>query len=101
MHVSEVTLSFLNNEFEVEPAHGERREEMLRQAGIKTYFIVKVLKPVSSLSIHTHFIMSTVILLTPTIFMVNNDVLTIAMNRRYNNIWGFGYTVYVFFVTFQ
>ncbi|XP_049865380.1 adenylate cyclase type 8 isoform X2 [Pectinophora gossypiella] len=45
VHISEVTLSFLNNEFEVEPAHGERREEMLRQAGIKTYFIVKVLKP--------------------------------------------------------
>ncbi|XP_072936989.1 adenylate cyclase type 3-like [Epargyreus clarus] len=45
VHVSEVTLSFLNNEFEVEPAHGERREEMLRQAGIKTYFIVRVLKP--------------------------------------------------------
>lgn len=48
VHVSEVTLSFLNNEFEVEPAHGERREEMLRQAGIKTYFIVRVLKPVST-----------------------------------------------------
>ncbi|KAJ2953569.1 hypothetical protein O0L34_g1172 [Tuta absoluta] len=45
VHISEVTLSFLNDEFEVEPAHGERREEMLRQAGIKTYFIVKVLKP--------------------------------------------------------
>ncbi|OWR44922.1 putative Adenylate cyclase type [Danaus plexippus plexippus] len=45
VHVSEVTLGFLNDEFEVEPAHGERREEMLRQAGIKTYFIVRVLKP--------------------------------------------------------
>lgn len=45
VHVSEVTLGFLNNEFEVEPAHGERREEILRQAGIKTYFIVRVLKP--------------------------------------------------------
>ncbi|KAL4704044.1 hypothetical protein ACJJTC_001966 [Scirpophaga incertulas] len=45
VHVSEVTLSFLNKEFEVEPAYGERREEMLRQAGIKTYFIVRVLKP--------------------------------------------------------
>ncbi|CAB3249905.1 unnamed protein product [Arctia plantaginis] len=50
VHVSEVTLSFLNNEFEVEPAHGERREEMLRQAGIKTYFIVRVLKPWSGSS---------------------------------------------------
>ncbi|CAH0404758.1 unnamed protein product [Chilo suppressalis] len=45
VHISEVTKSFLNDEFEVEPAHGERREEMLRQAGIKTYFIVRVLKP--------------------------------------------------------
>ncbi|XP_063358545.1 adenylate cyclase type 8 [Cydia amplana] len=45
VHISEVTLSFLNDEFEVEPAHGERREEMLRLAGIKTYFIVRVLKP--------------------------------------------------------
>lgn len=47
VHVSEVTLGFLNDDFEVEPAHGERREEMLRQAGVKTYFIVRVLKPVS------------------------------------------------------
>ncbi|XP_041973384.1 adenylate cyclase type 3 [Aricia agestis] len=45
VHVSEVTLSFLNDEFEVEPAYGEKREEMLRQAGIKTYFIVRQLKP--------------------------------------------------------
>ncbi|KAL0849126.1 hypothetical protein ABMA28_013476 [Loxostege sticticalis] len=45
VHISEVTKSFLNDEFEVEPAHGERREEMLRQAGIKTFFIVRVLKP--------------------------------------------------------
>ncbi|KAM3959069.1 adenylate cyclase 3 [Aphomia sociella] len=45
VHISEVTLSFLNDEFEVEPAHGERREEMLRQAGIKTFFIARVLKP--------------------------------------------------------
>lgn len=45
MHISEVTLSFLHDEFEVEPAHGERREEMLRQAGYKTYFITRVIKP--------------------------------------------------------
>lgn len=49
VHISEVTLSFLKDEFEVEPAYGQKREEMLRQAGIKTYFIVKVLKPVSIL----------------------------------------------------
>jgi hypothetical protein len=37
----------LNGEFEVEPAYGEKREEALRIAGLKTYFITKVLKPVS------------------------------------------------------
>lgn len=47
MHISEKTLSFLNGEFEVEPALGEKREETLRMAGIKTFFIVKTLKPVS------------------------------------------------------
>ncbi|XP_022190546.2 adenylate cyclase type 3 [Nilaparvata lugens] len=45
VHISEKTLSYLNGEFEVEPALGEKREEMLRMAGIKTFFIVKVLKP--------------------------------------------------------
>jgi adenylate cyclase 3 len=48
VHISETTLSFLNGEFEVEPALGEKREEMLRMAGIKTFFIVKALKPVSA-----------------------------------------------------
>lgn len=47
VHISERTLNFLNGEFEVEPAFGEKREEMLRIAGIKTYYIKKVLKPVS------------------------------------------------------
>ncbi|XP_062548182.1 adenylate cyclase type 3 [Armigeres subalbatus] len=45
VHLSEKTLSFLNGEFEVEPAFGEKREEALRIAGLKTYFISKVLKP--------------------------------------------------------
>ncbi|XP_055634057.1 adenylate cyclase type 3 [Toxorhynchites rutilus septentrionalis] len=45
VHLSEKTLSFLNGEFEVEPAYGEKREEALRIAGLKTYFITKVLKP--------------------------------------------------------
>ncbi|KFB39059.1 AGAP009315-PA-like protein [Anopheles sinensis] len=45
VHLSEKTLSFLNGEFEVEPAFGEKREEALRIAGLKTYFITKVLKP--------------------------------------------------------
>lgn len=48
MHISDKTLSFLNGEFEIEPAHGERNEEALRNAGLKTYFITKVLKPVST-----------------------------------------------------
>lgn len=47
VHLSEKTLSFLNGEFEVEPAFGEKREEALRIAGLKTFFISKVLKPVS------------------------------------------------------
>lgn len=46
VHISDKTLSFLNGEFEVEPAFGEKREEALRIAGLKTYFITKVLKPV-------------------------------------------------------
>lgn len=46
VHISEKTLSFLHGEFEVEPAFGEKREEALRIAGLKTYFITKVLKPV-------------------------------------------------------
>uniref|UniRef100_A0A1B0D182 adenylate cyclase n=1 Tax=Phlebotomus papatasi TaxID=29031 RepID=A0A1B0D182_PHLPP len=45
VHISEKTLKFLNGEFEVEPAYGEKREESLRIAGLKTYFITKVLKP--------------------------------------------------------
>ncbi|XP_068903949.1 adenylate cyclase type 3 isoform X2 [Tenebrio molitor] len=45
VHISATTLSFLSGEFEVEPAYGEKREEALRIAGLKTYFIGKVLKP--------------------------------------------------------
>ena len=46
VHISEKTLSFLDGEFEVEPAFGEKREEALRVAGLKTFFITKVIKPV-------------------------------------------------------
>lgn len=38
-------MSFLDDHFEVEPAHGEKKEEALRMAGLKTYFIVKALIP--------------------------------------------------------
>lgn len=48
VHISEKTLQCLNGEFEVEPAYGEKREETLRIAGLRTYFIKKVLIPVSS-----------------------------------------------------
>lgn len=51
VHISERTLQCLNGEFEVEPAFGEKREETLRIAGLKTYFIKKVLVPVSSTKI--------------------------------------------------
>lgn len=46
VHISEKTLSFLNGEFEVEPGYGERREEALKMASIKTFFIIKTIKPV-------------------------------------------------------
>lgn len=50
VHISEKTLQCLSGEFEVEPAFGEKREETLRIAGLKTYFIKKVLIPVSEYS---------------------------------------------------
>ena len=49
VHISEKTMSFLNGEFEVTDGDGASREEAIRLAGIKTYLIVKVLKPVSSI----------------------------------------------------
>lgn len=45
VHISETTLSFLNDEFEVQNADGASREEAIKLAGIKTYFITQVLKP--------------------------------------------------------
>jgi PREDICTED: similar to AGAP009315-PA len=48
VHISEKTLSFLNGEFEVCNGDGASREEAIRLANIRTYFIVKVLKPVSN-----------------------------------------------------
>ena len=52
VHISEKTLSFLNGEFEVEDGDGASREEAIRLASIKTYFIVRVIKPVS----HSHIL---------------------------------------------
>ncbi|XP_054157897.1 adenylate cyclase type 3-like [Oppia nitens] len=45
VHISEKTLSFLNGEFEVEDGDGASRDENLRMAAIKTYLIVRVIKP--------------------------------------------------------
>lgn len=45
VHISETTFSYLNGEFEVEPAFGEKREEALRLAGLRTFFITRVLVP--------------------------------------------------------
>ncbi|XP_076348180.1 adenylate cyclase type 3-like [Tachypleus tridentatus] len=45
VHISERTLSFLNDEFEVIRGDGASREEAIKLAGIKTYLIVGVLKP--------------------------------------------------------
>ncbi|XP_074041130.1 adenylate cyclase 3 [Leptinotarsa decemlineata] len=45
VHISDSTYSFLSGEFEVEPAYGEKRDESLRTAGLKTFFIVRVIKP--------------------------------------------------------
>lgn len=45
VHISETTLGYLNGEFEVEPAFGEKREEALRLAGLRTYFITRVVIP--------------------------------------------------------
>lgn len=47
VHISNATLRFLNDEFEVTEADGASREEALRLANIKTYFIDRVKKPVS------------------------------------------------------
>lgn len=46
VHISNRTLEFLNGQFEVEPGDGDVQEEKLRMAGIKTFFITKVLVPV-------------------------------------------------------
>lgn len=40
-----MTHQFLNEEFEVERAYGEMREEALKKAGIMTYFIVRAKRP--------------------------------------------------------
>lgn len=48
VHISNATLRFLNDEFEVSDGHGASREEALRMANIKTYFIDRVKKPVSA-----------------------------------------------------
>lgn len=48
VHISDATLRFLNDEFEVSDGNGATREEALRRANIQTYFIDRVKKPVST-----------------------------------------------------
>lgn len=45
VHISEDTVEFLNGEFELEDGLGYTREETIKSLGIKTFLIVKVLKP--------------------------------------------------------
>ncbi|CAF3949393.1 unnamed protein product [Rotaria magnacalcarata] len=40
VHISESTLLKLGNEYEVEEAHGNERDEYIAKLGIKTYFII-------------------------------------------------------------
>jgi len=47
VHISATTASFLKGEFELEPGDGESREEGIKRAGIKTFLIKSVVKPVS------------------------------------------------------
>ncbi len=47
VHISETTSGFLSGEFDLEPGEGESREDGIRHAGIKTFLIKSVLKPVS------------------------------------------------------
>ena len=47
VHISEKTLNFLDGEFEIIDGDGASREEVVRLSGIKTYFITKIIKPVS------------------------------------------------------
>ena len=39
VHISEATLSFLNETYEVEPGHGGSRDNHLKMMNIKTYLI--------------------------------------------------------------
>lgn len=47
VHISNATLRFLNDEFEVVDGYGDEREEALKIAGLKTFFIERVKKAVS------------------------------------------------------
>lgn len=47
VHISNATLRFLNGEFAVSDGDGAQREDALRLNNIKTFFIDRVLKPVS------------------------------------------------------
>ncbi|XP_067664483.1 adenylate cyclase type 3-like [Haliotis asinina] len=45
VHISETTMSFLHDEFELEGGNGDQREDYIRLLGLKTYLVKSVLKP--------------------------------------------------------
>lgn len=65
VHISDATLKFLNGEFELTNGDGASREEALRLANIKTYLIVRVLKPVSNYPIPASSVFGPLLVLVP------------------------------------
>jgi len=41
VHISEATLKFVGDDFEVEPGNGQERDSYLKEKGIKTFLIVE------------------------------------------------------------
>ena len=47
VHISSSTATCLMGEFELEHGEGDTREDGIKQAGIKTYLIKRIIKPVN------------------------------------------------------
>lgn len=56
----------------MEPGFGERREEALKMAGIKTFFITKTIKPVIN---HSDFLLPQYASVSPTSFFFFSSVI--------------------------
>ena len=41
VHISEATLKFVGDDFEVEPGNGQERDSYLKEKGIRTFLIVE------------------------------------------------------------